>query len=119
VAPFEAVDAVGGVLDVPPMAAALNLHALDDKLVPTTPPLRHELRVGECSPHALTRRVEHALHTNFAIARGGYGRGAGGVSHGRAHDCAPLVRSRNSPRLSRRASCIVRECAAPGASFSR
>jgi hypothetical protein len=54
VAPFEAVRAVIAVLHEAPVASAFHLHFLDHELVAATPPLGHELRVGERLPYALT-----------------------------------------------------------------
>ena len=70
IAPLEAVHAVGRVLDEAPVAAALDLHLLDDELVAAAPPLRDERRVGHRAPHAFARRVEDALDADLAVGRG-------------------------------------------------
>ena len=69
---LEAEVAVGAVLDVAPVSAALDLHALDVELVTAPPPLRDELGLGAGAPHALARRVEDALDADLAVGRGGH-----------------------------------------------
>src|SRR5215211_8020623 len=84
------------------MSATFDLHALNDELIPAPPPLGNELGVCEGAPHAIARRVEDALHTDFAIAGRGERR-LFGCGH---HDQSPLVRSRNSSSRLKRASSI-------------
>ena len=107
VAALEAVHAFGAVLDEPPVAAALDLHALDHELVAAAPPLRDQRGVGHRAPDALARRVEDALDADLAVGRGrDRGRSAGMVV--RVVMASPFVRSRNSPSRSKRASSICR-----------
>src|SRR5688572_15363594 len=102
---LEAVLALGSVLDEAPVSAALQLELLDDELVAAAPPLRQELRVGEGAPHAVARCIEGALDADLTVARLRDRRRVCGFRCC-AHDASPLVRSRNFPRRSRRASTI-------------
>jgi hypothetical protein len=96
------------------MAAALDLHALDDQLVSSPPPLRDQRGVGERLPDALDRCVEDPLYADLAISRGGDYCGLRGC----AHDEVPFVRSRKSRNRSRRASSICSYRAIHSVSFS-
>src|SRR5437660_150305 len=71
IAPLEPMDAMIGVLDEAPVAAALHLHPLDVELVAATPPLRHEPGVAHRLPDPIAWRVEDALDAYLAIARRG------------------------------------------------
>ncbi len=48
--PLESVYPVIGMLDKAPASATPTLEFLDHQLVPTTPPLRDQLRLRECLP---------------------------------------------------------------------
>jgi hypothetical protein len=68
VAALEAVYAIGAVLDESPVAAALDLHALDHEFVAASPPLREQLGIGEGPPDPLDRCVEDSFDADLAIA---------------------------------------------------
>lgn len=67
---------MGGVLDEAPVAAALDVYALDDELVAAAPPLRDQLRVSERPPHTVAGGLEDALDADLPVGWGGYLRGA-------------------------------------------
>src|SRR3979411_34551 len=90
------------------MATRLDLHALDDKLVATAPPLSDERGIGHRPPHPLAWCVEDSLDADLAIAAQSNRRSCHGFLLRSGSHFFSFVRSRNSPSLLRRPSSIRR-----------